>query len=537
MNFTLHHGDCRDVLRGMAAESVHAAITSPPYWGLRAYEGVKQSWWGGKQHCRHRLVQNVCTHCGAWWGLLGLERTPDQFLANTVEVFREVRRVLRADGTLWLNVGDSYVTKPSNHGSSFDPKYAGGRDRPAEPRANRTDHPEEIGLQNKDLCMMPARVALALQADGWILRSQIPWIKFTPLPESVLDRPTSAIEYIYQFVKQEEYYYDKEAVRVAASGNAHALGNGVNPKARMPGPNSRMSSDKDPYHQLPSRIRAKQNRSYSAAVIGTVSTRARRNSEWFTEGLEAVRRGLLQDEAGDPLAMLVNAEPFSVEMCAECDTCFAQKDYRKLEKVLDGEGQERRKCTCDSIKWVSHFATYPRALVTPLILSSTSEFGCCSHCGAPYVRVLEEKAHVGDWHPDPKRGHDKWVPNGTSKWSKGGVAKDKGKPVTEMGKPHAISGGGTHTGQVFPAPATIGWKATCDHPLFPGSVKPCVVLDPFNGSGRTGLAALALGREYVGIDASEEYITMARWQLQEFTKSLKERVAVDVDAEEAGIPA
>lgn len=530
MNFTLHHGDCRDVLRGMAAESVHAAITSPPYFGLRAYEGVKPSWWGGKPHCRHRLVQNMCTHCGAWWGLLGLESSLSLFLQNIVEVFREVRRVLRPDGTLWVNFGDSFCGDGSAGGTMGSTKL--GSPKRANTARPEVTNPQDFGrwnkdyggLKPKDLCMMPARIAIALQWDGWILRSQIPWLKGTPLPESVLDRPTSAIEYIYQFVKQEEYYYDKEAVRVAAKVDSRA---GGRQRAALMGDGRyvRMANPKD------ADGRTARYPGYQA------STRARRNSEWFTEGLEAVRRGLLQDEAGDPLAMLVNAEPFSVEMCAECDTCFAQKDYRKLEKVLDGEGQERRKCTCGSIKWVSHFATYPRALVTPLILSSTSEYGCCSHCGAPYVRVLEEKAHVGDWHPNPARKHDRGAIGGTVKWAKGGVAKDKGKPVTEMGKPHAISGGGTHTGQVFPAPATIGWKATCDHPLFPNSVKPCVVLDPFNGSGRTGLAALALGREYVGIDASEEYIAMARWQLQQFSDSLKEHAVVEVDAEEAEIPA
>jgi DNA modification methylase len=151
-------GDARALLPTLAAASVDCCVTSPPYWGLRDY-GVD--------------------------GQIGLEPTPDDYVAALVEVFRQVRRVLRADGTLWLNLGDT---------------YAGGK-------IGRAD-----GLKPKDLCGIPWRVAFALQADGWYLRSDIIWAKPNPMPESVTDRPTKAHEYVFLLSKQERYYYDADAI-------------------------------------------------------------------------------------------------------------------------------------------------------------------------------------------------------------------------------------------------------------------------------------------------------------------------------------
>ena len=172
----IHVGDALDVLRGMPAESVQCVVTSPPYWGLRAYRGDD--------------------------GMIGLEATFDAHLAALVVVFREVRRVLRADGTCWLNYGDAYASK-----------LGGGCERYRPSAERRTDR-DTAGLKPKDLMMMPARVALALQADGWWLRSEIVWHKPNPMPESVADRPTNAHEKLYLLTKAPRYFYDAEAVRV-----------------------------------------------------------------------------------------------------------------------------------------------------------------------------------------------------------------------------------------------------------------------------------------------------------------------------------
>jgi DNA modification methylase len=181
-------GDCRDVLAILPAESAHCVVTSPPYFGLRDY-GVD--------------------------GQIGLEDTPDAFVAEMVTVFREVRRVLRADGTLWLNLGDSYA---SNAGAYTDGGSAGAsackrisrgtRDAVLKGRGNRPF----AGLKPKDLVGIPWRVAFALQADGWFLRQDIIWSKPNPMPESVTDRCTKAHEYLFLLSKSGRYHFDAGAV-------------------------------------------------------------------------------------------------------------------------------------------------------------------------------------------------------------------------------------------------------------------------------------------------------------------------------------
>lgn len=174
-------GDVRERLAEMPAESVHAVVTSPPYWGLRDY-GTD--------------------------GQLGLEETLAEYLANQVAVFAEVRRVLRKDGTLWLNMGDSYEGSQSSGGDS---------DKQDSNAGSRHDKGRGVsGLKAKDLIGQPWRLAFALQDDGWWLRSDIIWAKPNPMPESVTDRPTKSHEYVFLLTKSPTYFYDADAVREPA---------------------------------------------------------------------------------------------------------------------------------------------------------------------------------------------------------------------------------------------------------------------------------------------------------------------------------
>lgn len=208
MNIRILLGDCRESLRRLPSGSVQCAVTSPPYFGLRDY---------GHE------------------GQIGLEPTPDEFIAAMVEVFREVHRVLRDDGTLWLNLGDSYA---GSWGNSYAQNRGRGNQRPVTvgsidaggaarygdfvpPAANGF---REIGIKPKDLLMIPARVAMALQADGWYLRSEIIWAKPNPMPESVTDRPTKSHEHIFLLSKSERYFYDAEAVKEPGVIPAGTLG-------------------------------------------------------------------------------------------------------------------------------------------------------------------------------------------------------------------------------------------------------------------------------------------------------------------------
>ena len=188
-------GDCIEGMRSLPDQSVHTCVTSPPYFGLRDY-GMD--------------------------GQIGLEATPDAFVARLVDVFREVRRVLRDDGTLWLNLGDSYVGATSQHkdggsqghNSVIAKKTMGGI--PSTGRGNRNRALYESGLAMKQLIGIPWRVAFALQADGWYLRQDIIWHKPNPMPESVTDRCTKAHEYVFLLSKGPRYYFDAEAIKEPA---------------------------------------------------------------------------------------------------------------------------------------------------------------------------------------------------------------------------------------------------------------------------------------------------------------------------------
>ncbi len=233
--FDLYLGDCLTSMRAMPDQSVHCCVTSPPYFGLRDYGTA--TWEGGDPDCDHgvrrwegekqtqgaqsghskkddRLEKRECA-CGAVRidEQIGLEATPDEFVAALVTVMREVKRVLRDDGTLWLNLGDSY----NNFRSQMGPGQAvHGRDK-------LNGKPEVLskkrgvqGLKEKDLIGIPWRVAFALQADGWTLRQDIIWQKPNPMPESVTDRCTKSHEYVFLLSKSPRYYFDHVAIKEPA---------------------------------------------------------------------------------------------------------------------------------------------------------------------------------------------------------------------------------------------------------------------------------------------------------------------------------
>lgn len=179
-------GDCRELMAAMEPGSVRCCVTSPPYWGLRDYGHA---------------------------GQLGLERTPEEYVARMVEVFREVRRVLADDGTLWLNLGDSYAGSGMTGGTNSK--------EGSDSRAGRMFHGNRRdtvpGMKQKDLTGIPWMVAFALRSDGWWLRSDIIWAKPNPMPESVTDRPTKAHEYLFLLAKSERYYYDAAAIAEPAN--------------------------------------------------------------------------------------------------------------------------------------------------------------------------------------------------------------------------------------------------------------------------------------------------------------------------------
>lgn len=188
-------GDCRTLLATLPAGSVQCCVTSPPYYNLRDYGNAAQ---------------------------IGLERTPDAYAAEIVAVFAEVRRVLTDDGVCWINIGDSYSGSANSGGANGARSNGAGNGKAGEcVRMTGLRSKAGPGIKPKDLLMIPARVAMGLQADGWWLRSEIIWHKPNPMPESCKDRPTSAHEKVFLLTKRATYYYDADAIREPASTNSH----------------------------------------------------------------------------------------------------------------------------------------------------------------------------------------------------------------------------------------------------------------------------------------------------------------------------
>jgi len=343
---SLYYGiGARAGLKLLPSDSVQAIVTSPPYWSLRDY-GTDPEVWGGDPACDHQWIESACT-CGAWKGQLGLEPTPDLFVRNLVEIFREARRVLRPDGVLWLNLGDSYAgggragKNPEYHqrhtmfGKTTDPKHTG-----------KFGLPQKVpkGLKPKDLIGIPWRVALALQADGWWLRSDVPWIKKNPMPSSVTDRPVSGHEYWFLLSKSRRYFYDHVAVRVDFQSR-HGGADGAK-KASERNVGGRTDGYTKPNGIDPSKNGGRNFRSGDSWV--TSMKIAEEHCRAYADHLSRIRRdgGLLHDPDGSPIAI-----------------------YSSL-KAYKG----------------AHFAVFNEEVITPLLQASASAGGCCSACGLPYER-------------------------------------------------------------------------------------------------------------------------------------------------------
>jgi len=334
-------GDAVDCMRRLPDESVHAIITSPPYFALRKYSDDPLE--------------------------IGQERTPDEYIERLVAVFREARRVLRTDGSLWVVIGDTYAgdrsyqvpdSKYKDVGNSRGMTASSRRDRVQVPRSDY-DVP---GCKPKDLIGIPWMLAFALRADGWYLRRDVIWHKTNVKPENVRDRPTSSHEYAFLLSKSSRYFYDDAAIREPVtykdSGN----------KGRK-----------------------------------------------------------LGDEYGRPESHNGASIPWAGETRNKRSVWSIPTEQSKVE---------------------GHFAVFPRKLVEPMVLASTSQGGCCSQCGAP---LLPDDANPGVWD-----------------WS-------------------------------------------CQHEA---SVAPCTVLDPFGGSGRTAMVALARGRDAILCEINPEYAQLARDQIE-----------------------
>ena len=357
-------GDCSESLKKLDDKSVNTCITSPPYWGLRDYNGEEKQ--------------------------LGLEDTPEEFVNNLVGVFQEIKRVLRDDGTVWLNLGDSYMGGGGGNYNKTGISQAGGQHLTNV--RNRKDFIRKSGVKAKDLVGIPWRVALALQQDGWYLRQDIIWHKPNPMPESVKDRCTKAHEYIFLLSKNPKYYFDNEAIKEDAKypdgpTSAHAIRKGVG--------DSKMRT-RNGLHK-----------------IGANPKRNKR-SVWT-----------------------VTTKPFKG----------------------------------------AHFATFPMDLIEPCVLAGCPE-KICVDCGKPYERVMQKPKQLEVERNKRSGLDDRKV---------GGVLDKYNKENP---------------------PIDLGLQKQCDCET--NETKAGTVLDPFAGSGTTGIVAANNERNAVLLELNEEYINLAK---------------------------
>lgn len=329
---TLYHGNVTNVLYRLPPRSFHCVVTSPPYWGLRDY-GVKG-----------QLGSEASPDCGT----NGQAQCGRCFVCSMVAVFRGVRRVLRDDGTLWLNLGDSYSSSPAGNSAENRAKWNAASDvtkgRTATPerqrQAGQFDR-SKAGIPSGNLVGVPWRVALALQADGWVLRQDVIWHKPSPMPESVRNRCTKAHEYVFLLTKGMRYFYDADAVKESAKDS------GWN-RQRLKGEDT-------------CQYKRGAGGNTTNGVGGTLSTQtSNKRDVWSLDG--------------DPLAewLSVNAPELFERYCEEA---AAKGDvWRIASKGYKG----------------AHFATFPPALPEVCVKAGTSGWGCCAACGAPWERVTDK---------------------------------------------------------------------------------------------------------------------------------------------------
>lgn len=433
----------------LADNSVDVIVTSPPYWGLRDYKHEDQ---------------------------IGMEETPEEFIEKLVRVFREAWRVLKPQGTLWVNIADTYWGGKGQSGGTWDDSgYNKGR-RGTQKGETRPQDRRHATIKPKDLVGIPWMLAFALRADGWYLRQDNIWNKPNPMPESVTDRCTKAHEYVFMLTKNRYYYFDQQAIlqpiQLSSSQRLAQDLEGQVGSDRVPGKtNGAMKA-----------TRRSGNLQRKSAEDRGVPEDGKGNQQSHVpwEG----------DTANKKSVWTVTTTGFDGEFCTACHRYYVGKDKRLIRtEWIEREGKKEKQATCLCGRhdaWVAHFATFPERLIKDCILASTSQHGNCKRCGEPYERVLQEDDPVGHDGQSNTKYDEKSTAGRLAKLRQ--AARDRGEEYSSRKK-------------------TKGWKKTCNCESSDRE-KP-IVLDPFMGAGTTAITALAHGRDFIGLELNPHYVALA----------------------------
>ena len=546
---TLYHADALNI--PLPDQSVHCVITSPPYWGLRDY-GLGQ-WQGGDAECGHAKRRNystprvdggtpannnhaaegwpggICGHCGAVRDPagIGLEPTLGEWVQSIVAAMREVWRVLRHDGTCWLNLGDAYYGGKGQNSYRYANNHL-DRDTLQKSHTHvgntRALDLPQVGLRPKSLVGQPWRVAFALQDDGWILRSAIVWHKPNPMPESVTDRPTSSYDMLFLLVKsatphfwthptlpgtrtqpEPDYRWTDAATGMEYANEPPDYSDEWTtcPECGGSGEIIIESGQVSMFNGIPS-LTKDCRKCADSNDVGWVK-RWRRINLWrshdYYYDAEAVRtsptdyldhlrriRQQTNDNKSAPGGGRNGLKPRGVNKQRGHSRRQAGFNARwdamsKDEQQVNGSNARNVWSIPTQGRPQAHFATFPDELPLRCILAGTSEQGVCGECGAPWVRMMERYRTLDG---------EKW---------------DNPPPIrnADIGNPSSAQGVGHHrTGTVT---RTLAWQPTC---ACGADVIPATVLDPFVGSGTTCAVSQQLGRRSVGLDLNPEYLEIAR---------------------------
>lgn len=495
----IHRMNCVDGLPMLAPKSVHCIVTSPPYWALRDY-GIEPTVFPAMSYTLFGFTIKV----KAMSCCLGLETNVNDYIGHMVYIFRLAKVALRDDGTLWLNMGDSYAANQktrSDEQACRKSKLNGGK----ESQIACKNQIKKIGpaIKPKDMMGVPWMLAFALREDGWFLRQDIIWHKKNCMPESCTDRCTKNHEYIFLLSKSRKYYFDQLAIAqplAASTANDSRIMNESytenRPDVGFNGHAQQGTGMLKPKYKVPNGWDTRSGTGISHNVL-----------EWATEENQGRGKQMREPRSGID-TMGGNQGNGDIPAVAKSQI-FKRDHHKNTEPIFNLSSVQHRPDRSDQVPtglankrsvWSiategfkeAHFATFPQKLIEDPIKASTSAYECCADCGSPYRRLTEKEL----------------VPGPKASFNSKADERDTESDGNDAGNNRMKDG---HKPGWHNQTSTTGWTKTCKCQT--DEIKPAVVCDIFMGSGTTAIVAAKLGRDFIGFEQSGKYLKIAERRL------------------------